>query len=236
MGKVWDVLDDARSYTVDELWDDGSSFVRPYHPMLVNISKYVGKNIKIAFRYYGINGESMMLDDVKVGEATPTAAATAPNAVFPIGLSLDGYNLNDASGNVLNLALAPYKTSLEWTNVSPAYESCTWTYPDEEGNETTSSSKNLEAPEYGFGQYDAPSLVTKIGSKTSDATKLYDAVQYGGSVMIKNGDNYLSFDAAMYDLNRLVSKKRSSHWQVPVCLVWVPLLTLHGTNCLKQRE
>lgn len=205
--KVWDVLDDARSYTVDELWDDGSSFVRPYHPMLVNISKYVGKNIKIAFRYYGINGESMMLDDVKVGEATPTAAATAPNAVFPIGLSLDGYNLNDASGNVLNLALAPYKTSLEWTNVSPAYESCTWTYPDEEGNETTSSSKNLEAPEYGFGQYDAPSLVTKIGSKTSDATKLYDAVQYGGSVMIKNGDNYLSFDAAMYDLNRLVSKK-----------------------------
>ena len=205
--KVWDVLDDARSYTVDELWDDGMSFVRPYHPMLVNISKYVGKNIKIAFRYYGINGESMMLDDVKVGEATPTAAATAPNAVFPIGLSLDGYNLNDASGNVLNLALAPYKTSLEWTNVSPAYESCTWTYPDDEGNETTSSSKNLEAPEYSFAQYVAPSLVTKIGSKTSDATKLYDAVQYGGSVMIKDGNNYLSFDAAMYDLNRLVSKK-----------------------------
>ena len=205
--KVWDVLDDARSYTEDELWDDGMSFVRPYHPMLVNISKYVGKNIKIAFRYYGINGESMMLDDVKVGEATPTAAATAPNAVFPIGLSLDGYNLSDGSGNVLNLALAPYKTSLEWTNVSPAFESCTWTFPDEEGNETTSSSKNLEAPEYGFGQYDAPSLVTKIGSKTSDAAKLYDAVQYGGSVMIKNGDNYLSFDAAMYDLNRLVSEK-----------------------------
>lgn len=172
--KVWDVLDDARSYTEDELWDDGSSFVRPYHPMLVNISKYVGKNIKIAFRYYGINGESMMLDDVKVGEATPTAAATAPNAVFPIGFSLEGYNLSDGSGNVLNLALAPYKTSLEWTNVSPAFESCTWTYPDEEGNETTSSSKNLEAPEYGFGQYGAPSLVTKIGSKTSDATKLYD--------------------------------------------------------------
>lgn len=205
--KVWDVLDDARSYTVDELWDDGSSFVRPYHLMLVNISKYVGKNIKIAFRYYGINGESMMLDDIKVGEATPTAAATAPNAVFPIGLSLDGYNLSDGSGNVLNLALAPYKTSLEWTNVSPAFESCTWTYPDEEGNETTSSSKNLEAPEYGFAQYDAPSLVTKIGSKTSDAAKLYDAVQYGGSVMIRNGDSYLSFDAAMYDLNRLVSKK-----------------------------
>ena len=205
--KVWDVLDDARSYTEDELWDDGMSFVRPYHPMLVNISKYVGKNIKIAFRYYGINGESMMLDDVKVGEATPTAAATAPNAVFPIGLSLEGYNLNDGSGNVLNLALAPYKTSLEWTNVSPAFESCTWTFPDEEGNETTSSSKNLEAPEYGFGQYDAPSLVTKIGSKTSDAAKLYDAVQYGGSVMIKNGDNYMSFDAAMYDLNRLVSEK-----------------------------
>lgn len=205
--KVWDVLDDARSYTEDELWDDGRSFVRPYHPMLVNISKYVGKNIKIAFRYYGINGESMMLDDVKVGEATPTAAVTAPNAVFPIGLSLEGYNLSDGSGNVLNLALAPYKTSLEWTNVSPAYESCTWTYPDEEGNETTSSSKNLEAPEYGFAQYDAPSLVTKIGSKTSDAAKLYDAVQYGGSVMIRNGDSYLSFDAAMYDLNRLVSKK-----------------------------
>lgn len=201
------MLDDARSYTEDELWDDGMSFVRPYHPMLVNISKYVGKNIKIAFRYYGINGESMMLDDVKVGEATPTAAATAPNAVFPIGLSLDGYNLSDGSGNVLNLALAPYKTSLEWTNVSPAYESCTWTYPDEEGNETTSSSKNLEAPEYGFGQYGAPSLVTKIGSKTSDAVKLYDAVQYGGSVMINHGDSYLSFDAAMYDLNRLVSKK-----------------------------
>lgn len=205
--KVWDVLDDARSYTEDELWDDGRSFVRPYRPMLVNISKYVGKNIKIAFRYYGINGESMMLDDVKVGEATPTAAVTAPNAVFPIGLSLEGYNLSDGSGNVLNLALAPYKTSLEWTNVSPAYESCTWTYPDEEGNETTSSSKNLEAPEYGFAQYDAPSLVTKIGSKTSDAAKLYDAVQYGGSVMIRNGDSYLSFDAAMYDLNRLVSKK-----------------------------
>lgn len=91
--------------------------------------------------------------------------------------------------------------------MSPAYESCTWTYPDEEGNETTSSSKNLEAPEYGFGQYDAPSLVTKIGSKTSDAAKLYDAVQYGGSVMINHGDSYLSFDAAMYDLNRLVSKK-----------------------------
>ena len=205
--KVWDVLDDARSYTEDELWDDGASFVREYHPMLVNISKYAGKNIKIAFRYYGINGESMMLDDVKVGEATPTAAVTAPNAVFPIGLSLEGYNLSDGSGNVLCLALAPYKTSLEWTNVSPAYESCTWTYPDNEGNESTSSSKNLEAPEYSFARYDAPSLVTKIGSKTSDAAKLYDAVQYGGSVMIKVGDNYKSFDAAMYDLNRLVSKK-----------------------------
>ena len=205
--KIWDVLPHAKSFTEDELWDDAGSIVRNYYPMLVNLSNYVGKTIKLAFRYVGIDGESMMLDDITVGAVEPDAAVTAPDGVFPLGMSLEGYSLK------YNYMLAPYNTALTWTNSSVLYENSSWSYPDPESTgdtetELTAETTNLEAPAYPYGAYSSPALVTSIGASQSEEAKLGDYTQYGGQVYASDGaGGYLFFDAALYNWDHVNAEK-----------------------------
>lgn len=202
---VWDVSDEAKKLTEDELWDDASSWSRPYYPFLISLKEYAGKQIKLAFRYYGDNGESMCLDNVTVGEVTPVAKVTSPDAVFSIGFAKEGYMLN----NNKTVQLAPYKTPLTWTNSSELYESAAWTYvdPEDETTENTVESVNFDAPAYGFTQVAPPSLVTTIGAQQSEAVTTADAVQYGGSVMASTGTSYVTFDPAMYNYADYIAGK-----------------------------
>lgn len=206
--KVWDALDDAHGYSEAELDADASSYVRPFRQMVVNMSKYAGKSVKIAFRYVGIDGESMMLDNVELtSDVQPAVSMEAPGATFPIGYSIEGYGLSN-NGQPLNLALAPYQTELTWINTSRPFETNTWTFPDEDGNETSVSTKNLEAPAYDFGQFAAPSLTTAIGSNTTEPLSMFDEIQYGGAVMARdNQGNYINFTPAMYSRKQLTDGK-----------------------------
>lgn len=204
--KIWDAIDDARSYTEAELDTDAGNIYRPFRQMLVNIGAYAGKSVKFAFRYVGIDGESMMLDNVELtNDIEPAVSMTAPEAVFPIGLSIDGYNLVNESRQPLVLALAPYKTELTWTNTSRPFETNTWTFADVDGSETSVNTKNLEAPAYDFGQWAAPSLTTAIAGNSSEALSLFEDVQYGGDVMVSDGaGGYTTFMPAMYNFKHLV--------------------------------
>ncbi len=203
--KIWDVLPHAKSFTEDELWDDAMTFVRDsFYPMAINLGDYAGKDVKIAFRYVGIDGESMTIDDVLVGAPTPEAAVTAPSSVFPIGLTKDGYMLTDTEGNFVNYGLAPYKAALTWANDSELFDSSKWSYPDTDGESIlTATTQDLDAPAYGYGTFAAPTLVTTLGTKTSEAASAYDVVRYGGAIHTSDGH---SFDPSFYDASRIISE------------------------------
>ncbi len=203
--KIWDVLPHAKTFTEDELWDDAMSFIRSYYPMAISLEDYAGKTVKIAFRYVGIDGESMILDDVFVGAPSPEAAVTAPSSVFQIGYSKDGYRLTDTAGNWLNYGLAPYKTSLVWNNATELYENAIWTYPDPnpDAGDVTADTDDLVAPAYGYGSYAAPTLKVTLGKETSAAVSAYDYVRYGGAVYIVDDEGVVTnFDPVFYDTPR----------------------------------
>lgn len=179
--KVWDCLADAKTYTEDELWNDLMSMsdgVTIYVP--IKMKEYEGKAVKVAFRYYGINGESMCVDAVKMGIPTPEAYYFPPYGYFNNGFSID-YVASQAYW----LLGAAY-TESEWINASnDDSESFSWTYsdPEKEFNTSTSTDVNLVVT-YPYAQFDAPAL-------TASAAGAADSVYtwHKGAGFIQTGGN-----------------------------------------------
>ncbi|MDO4320397.1 MAG: choice-of-anchor J domain-containing protein [Bacteroidales bacterium] len=110
--KVWDCLEYARTLSVDELWADCATVIATYINVSMSMAEYAGKPVKVAFRYFGQNGESAMIDDFKVGRPDVRALYEAP-----LGTFFAGYD--DSFNQVLaGHAIAPTCGENSWENLS----------------------------------------------------------------------------------------------------------------------
>lgn len=158
--RVWSLKDYIlANYTTADLVTDMTSYDHNgYEPIFVNVSQYLGKEIKLAFRFFGVNGQGMALDDVALGIPMPKPSYTLPSGFFkqqsltPTMDEIDGdYRL-----------LIPFGAEATWTNTSEDILTSEWTYATADGSSATSEAKHLTTPAYALGQNYAAPVLTAV--------------------------------------------------------------------------
>ena len=161
---LWDCLAAARSFSREELIKDLQSLGCQWWPAEVSLWDYAGKNVRLGFRYVGIRGESMNVDDVLVFKGTAIQPEpkqdkdtvivhyAIPEGCFYYGDNGDRYIL---PGGVI----MPAHTELTWKNDSQVPEGTTfsWHYTDPE-------KYNMSYVNFSYLDVDAQDLTYKTGS------------------------------------------------------------------------
>lgn len=118
--KLWDAERDFASKLSDEeLWD---YMMAKFDSYSIDLSSYAGKNVKIAFRYTGSNGDAVALDAVSVDVLHPVALYQRPDGYFIWGLTR---GWNNAAADAL---FGPAYTPAMWYNYSNEAKEFEWTF------------------------------------------------------------------------------------------------------------
>lgn len=178
-----DVIDDYKDMSLMDLF-----YAEPMGmtKMTLSLGKYNGKKIKVAFRYVGKDGDSMFIDNVKVG--LPELEASYAN---PVGTMFWGFD-KEFSLMPYSIMMEPVYTPLTWTNTTnndaAAYS---WYYHDPEANEQLTFAGNdltmTYKPDYTNefttrnNLYYLPTLTASAAGASDGTYKApYDFFQAGG--------------------------------------------------------
>lgn len=105
-----------------------------------DLTAYVGKKVRFAFQYIGMDGNAVMIDAVRVGFPETTPAYSAPYSTLYYGTMLNGnYSLAPET-----VAVFPAASPIVFTNDSPYIEGQTfsWSAKSADGEEITSDSED----------------------------------------------------------------------------------------------
>lgn len=186
---LWSLKDRIKEhYTDAELRADLSTFKSSgYDPIFVNVKDYVGKNVRIAFRYYGVSGQGMAIDNVALGIPNPKPSYVVPSGFFKQQSLTPG--MKEITGTPQ--MLIPFGTEAVWKNTSKDILTQEWSYDAADGSRRTSDVYNLTTPAYEFGKsYVAPVLTGIFESRSSTYSTLYSAMQAGGRLHGTGANNY----------------------------------------------
>lgn len=164
-----------------EVFDKGFS----YENFKLELDKYVGKKIKIAFRYIRTGGDfcgnSVCLDAVKVATPATDALYQRPDGTFLVGTSRDFYSASTP------MIFGPAFAEVTWQNKSSQYATdFEWQYQaTESGAVETTTERDLKVS-YPFGLLlPVPTLQAKaVGSQTTSYK--YSGVDVDGNVIDGN--------------------------------------------------
>ncbi|MDE6697382.1 MAG: choice-of-anchor J domain-containing protein [Muribaculaceae bacterium] len=108
-----DYAEEYKDYSYQELYPISDKAY--LDKQTIDLSDYADKNVKVAFRYLGADGDLMMLDAIGVGYPTLDAVCyKEPGNALYWGFSSDGYFIQNAK----DIALYPANTEITWTNIS----------------------------------------------------------------------------------------------------------------------
>lgn len=130
----------------------------------IPLAEYAGKNIRVALRYKGSKGGSVLVDGIRVSELLPVARYELPEGSFYWGFSETAKLFQS-----LKMGLIPAYVPTVWENYSNAdSKSFAWSYLDANGKEGNSTDYNLTLPaQPSSNLVDMPKL-TATGEKRSD--------------------------------------------------------------------
>lgn len=193
---LWNSYDEALTYSIDELVQSIISYdwLDNFKTIFVELDQYYGKDVKIAFRYYGKNGADVSLDEVAVGIPYPEASYKLPSGYLWPALT-EKVDLPKSP-----LAYAAAGTEHTWENTSINAKTFEWTY----GESGTSTERDLVTPAYENGTVTPfPTLNSRYGENESGVWSLVNKqapymqslgaaepkIQYGGTVgTVENSD------------------------------------------------
>ncbi|MGN0211328.1 MAG: choice-of-anchor J domain-containing protein [Muribaculaceae bacterium] len=169
--KLWDCVEMARKFTRQQLLNDLQSSSYVFDEPVIPIDEYIGKEIRVAFRYVGADGEMMMVDRVSTRPVIEASYKRPEGALFN-GFSK---NLSMLSGNLM--LTAPY-VDTKWINTSSSNcEAFEWSF-DGEGADTRDFTINHQ-----IGFYPMPQLTASAPLADNSVYDYPDAdmVQFGGT-------------------------------------------------------
>lgn len=160
--KVWDAIDDAGQFNETNIanWANSNG---AWNTIKKALDAYVGKSIKIAFRYVGSDGDSMGLDNISIRQLSPSALYARPQGYFYAGFT-------PAYGGIEgDLMVGHAYQDATWYNYSnEESKTFSWIFEDPNNAEDSVSVADIHPTVfYPAGQYKVPSLVATTGAKKS---------------------------------------------------------------------
>jgi len=160
--KVWDAKDDASQFDETSIleFQDASGM---WNTILKTLDAYVGKSIKIAFSYVGVDGDSMGLDNISIRQFNPSAWYERPQGYFYAGLTP---KYGGVEGDLL---LGHAFQDATWNNYSnDESKTFSWTFEDPQNSTATITSTDINPKVfYPSGEYKVPLLTAANGAKSS---------------------------------------------------------------------
>lgn len=228
----WTVLrnyaDEYLEYSLSELWMMSSYELKKNS---VSLGDYSGKEVQVAFRYVGTDGQSQFLDAICIGQpALEGVCYMNPANTLFFGYSSDEY----MSYLTKDIALYPVNAPLAWINYSDAEATFEWTYSDPQTGDIAISDDQdiLEVtyePDYSSKEtmrnnlIEFPTLSASApGASSTSYTAPYDCFQAGGKSEFLSYGEIIDFTLLPYATNAqgttelTVRDDKLGAWAVPV--------------------
>jgi hypothetical protein len=192
--KLWDAHANVGNYTETTIYDYQNG---AWNTFVLPITDYIGKTIRIAFRYFGKNGDSMGLDNISVRQLKPQAKYGRPTGYFYMGLTTDYGN---ASADLM--LGAPSKVDIWKNNSNQDAQNFEWTFEDPTNDKATITSTEVyPIMSYPVGFYGVPSMKA-ISGAYQNTYKWGTATAGAFFIMGGNGVfDWGTLGACNYDLN-----------------------------------
>ena len=207
-------------------------------PVTVSLDGYEGKNVQIAFHYYGTDCDSAILDNI----AVDYPGIDIPPYLEPYETLFYGFSSEQGwTVNITPIAMLPVYADLMWINDPfgmaefPEGTTCAWTYQDPATGEMTVSDSDPDflllkyAPNYSTESTTRHNLVappTISASapqyKESVYAPTYNYIQIGGSteVMFNDGSaevyGLLPFDPITQGITEVLAAREYGSANIPV--------------------
>lgn len=198
--KKWDNRENAAQYTDDELLDIGLITGAPWLMVSIDLAEYHNKDIQIAIRYWDDGGESVFVDNVKVGYLLPEVSYRRPSGHLISGLSTDYLAL---TGNVI---VGHAYTPTLWKGEVKYQESVSWSFSDADLAPIESYSEQNPVVTLPFGLYNTPLLTATGKGNTRVEFQLgsdgeYSLIGLGGeNIWLGENDEEIKLGLGNYDL------------------------------------
>lgn len=205
--KIWDAADRYIGMPYSDMYEVVSDKL---NPRSFSLADYAGKNMKIAFRYVGKDGDIVAIDDVRVGVPAPSAKYTLPVSTLYTGFA---YESNWTMPNDI-LAVYPAFEDLCLEVANPGDGTTyTWSYiqpgtSTQIETKTGTSFAELYTPNFESeatsikSLYNFPLLRAESQGETSTYTPEVSAFQVGGQPMIRQGENSIRLGLLPFNVDQ----------------------------------
>lgn len=180
----------------------GKLLYMKWNHVQIPLSEYDGKNIRIAFRYTGTKGGSILIDAVRVSNLLPVAKYDIPKGAFYWGFSDQMYTLTTDQNPVKFASIPAYVPSV-WNNLSNEDgQSYVWSYSLDGVNTAQSNDYDLKMPAC------APASMLSMPTLKANADVHSDEILMGtfsvggnSQVVFQNGQ-VVNYNLGNYDLTK----------------------------------
>ena len=211
--KVWQASNEvaplfANLHSGDDISSNQELMGFHWHHIQIPLADFEGANIRVAFRYKGKNGGTILLDNVRMSDLLPAACYDIPAGTFYYGMSIDGF-YETTSPN----ALVPAGVKTTWPNCSnedcQAFEWLSWNKGDDcttdggVANTLRSTQQTLTAAPNSWGNsMPYPTLTVRADNGHSDSYARSGFVKFGGGTELTVDGTTRVYGATNCDLTK----------------------------------
>lgn len=205
---MWKASDDvaplfADLHSGDDISTNETLMGFHWHHVQIPLSEFEGSNIRVAFRYKGENGGTILLDNVRISNLLPMALYDIPQGAFYYGMSVDGYYEKSAPNTLL-----PAGVKTTWQSYSnsdsQAFEWTSWNKGDNNtSNSRITTQETLTAVANDFGNtMPYPTLAVRAEGGMGDSYTRGGFVKFGGNTQWEVDGTSRLYGATNCDLTK----------------------------------
>ena len=209
-GNDWTLLRDYAEEYKDKNYTDlcNASEGTSLEKQTIALDDYIGKNVKVAFRYLGANGDLAMLDAIGVGYPTLDDVwyKEPANSLY--------WGFGGDSGFMqmpADIAYYPAGTPIIWQNMSEEDASFTWQYMDQGGEYSVSYDQDELGVAYPSEEQGLTPTLYETPILTAEASERADGIyrspvrffQVGGKPSYTDKNGQMDFTLFQFPINHL---------------------------------